>query len=657
LNQIYDPTEKSDERPASVYLTSIGSTNFDQVVDRFADPDFTFLSLDEFHAASIDPGALCVVITPDYFEESLLKINRRAISEKFSWLPFKPGGLIPWIGPIFDPDEAGCFECLLHRLRGHRVIEYYYLKKKNMPYYGLSTGLTPFSLDIACGFLKLELAKRHRRCPDTTLNNSVLSIDLKTIQINRHKLISRPQCRVCNNAVPVSEKNILPANPLKLTSRHKAGYQNSAERIISAEETCRNLSDHISPITGAIGILNKMTDIPDFFGTYYSSTWPTMGNISGMFHRARLSPTGVSTGKGTTDAQARASAMGEALERYCSQYQGYEPKIRAAYQDISDKALDPDSLITFSKSQYENREKWRKKAETGYVPEPFDKSKKIDWTPAWSLSQNRWQLLPSSYVYYNYPVDGGGQYFIGDSNGVAAGNCLEEALLQAFFELVERDAVGIWWYNQIRRPHIDLKTFDTSYIHQIRDGLSDKGYTLYCLDLTTDFKIPVVAAVAVHDSNPEEDPMIGLGAHLDMEIALVRSLSELGQSWNLRSSFRVNSYFQQLCGRRFSDMAYIRPDPAARPVSRDTYKNHATDDFLTDIAFCIDVMKKNNNEMFLVDLSRPDINLNVVRVIVQGLAHFWPRFGAKRIFEVPVKMGWLKTSHLEENLNPVPFYF
>jgi hypothetical protein len=108
LDQICDSFEKFDERPATIYLISIGSFNFDQVVDRFADSDFTFLNLDDFTAAPIDAGSLCVVITPDYFEESLLRINRRAFSEKFTWLPFKLGGIIPWIGPIFDPDDACC---------------------------------------------------------------------------------------------------------------------------------------------------------------------------------------------------------------------------------------------------------------------------------------------------------------------------------------------------------------------------------------------------------------------------------------------------------------------------------------------------------------------------------------------------------------------
>ena len=167
----------------------------------------------------------------------------------------------------------------------------------------------------------------------------------------------------------------------------------------------------MSPITGTVGFLRRMTDIPDFFGYYYTATWPTLGSLLGWFHRARISPTGISTGKGTTDAQARASAMGEAIERYCTQYEGYEPRIQATYQAVQDRAVDPDSLISYSRQQYEHREMWRRKAETSYVPEPFEKKAEIDWTPAWSLTRKQWRLIPSAYVYYNYPLDRGGLFF------------------------------------------------------------------------------------------------------------------------------------------------------------------------------------------------------------------------------------------------------
>ena len=47
-----------------------------------------------------------------------------------------------------------------------------------------------------------------------------------------------------------------------------------------------------------------------------------------------------------------------------------------------------------------------------------------------------------------------------DSNGCAAGSVLEEAVLQGLLELIERDAVALWWYNRLRRPAVDLESAD-----------------------------------------------------------------------------------------------------------------------------------------------------------------------------------------------------
>ena len=52
----------------------------------------------------------------------------------------------------------------------------------------------------------------------------------------------------------------------------------------------------------------------------------------------------------------------------------------------------------------------------------------------------------------DFSFDGlGSAYCRADTNGHASGNTLEEAILQGFLELVERDALAIWWYNQTNR--------------------------------------------------------------------------------------------------------------------------------------------------------------------------------------------------------------
>ena len=46
----------------------------------------------------------------------------------------------------------------------------------------------------------------------------------------------------------------------------------------------------------------------------------------------------------------------------------------------------------------------------------------------------------------------------------------------------------------------------------------------------------------------------------------------------------------------------------------------------------------------------------VAKTVVPGLRHFWMRFGAGRLYEVPVKMGWREAPIAEADLNPVAVF-
>ena len=58
----------------------------------------------------------------------------------------------------------------------------------------------------------------------------------------------------------------------------------------------------------------------------------------------------------------------------------------------------------------------------------------------------------------------------------------------------------------------------------------------------------------------------------------------------------------------------------------------------------------------MLDQTRPDAPLKVVRVVVPGLRHFWARLGWGRLYDVPVALGWLGEATAEEALNPIPMF-
>jgi ribosomal protein S12 methylthiotransferase accessory factor len=57
-------------------------------------------------------------------------------------------------------------------------------------------------------------------------------------------------------------------------------------------------------------------------------------------------------------------------------------------------------------------------------------------------------------------------------------------------------------------------------------------------------------------------------------------------------------------------------------------------------------------DVLVLDQTRPDIDVAVVRVIVPGLRHFYRRFAPGRLYDVPVKLGLRDRPMSEDELNP-----
>ena len=55
----------------------------------------------------------------------------------------------------------------------------------------------------------------------------------------------------------------------------------------------------------------------------------------------------------------------------------------------------------------------------------------------------------------------------------------------------------------------------------------------------------------------------------------------------------------------------------------------------------------------MLDQTRADIGVPVVRVIAPGLRHFYRRFAPGRLYDVPVKLGLRDHPIAESDLNPI----
>ncbi len=227
----------------------------------------------------------------------------------------------------------------------------------------------------------------------------------------------------------------------------------------------------------------------------------------------------LSGGKGLTATEARVSALGEAVERYSGTRQGDEPVVRDSYRGLGPAAVHPNTSQLYHERQLHDRNGWNARgSRLQYVPPLFDETLATDWTPVWSLTEGAQRLLPTSMLYFSEEPSPDGLY--ADSSGNAAGSSPEDALVQGFLELVERDAVALWWYNRTRQPALDLDAFAEPYLGRLIDGYTALRREVWVLDLTSDFGIPVVAALSRRTDKPAEDVLFGFGAHFDPRVAL-----------------------------------------------------------------------------------------------------------------------------------------
>ena len=355
-----------------------------------------------------------------------------------------------------------------------------------MPF-SLPNASTPATQQIAYGIAATEIVKWIVRGERSEADNQILSLDALSWQTQRHQLTRQPQCAACGDAATVLQK---PAMPLILESRRKTFTDDGAHRSVGPEETLRRYEYHVSPICGAVSVLERHSMTNDGPGHVYLAG----DNFAAQHHNLKdvqWSLRNRSAGKGISDLQARASGLCEALERYSGVFQGTETRRKARLKELDGLGIHPNDCMLFSDQQYRQSKIINAKGSRHcHVPVRFDEDAEIEWTPVWSLTHKIHRYLPTQYCYYDYHPLQKQQYCIACSNGNAAGNTLEEAILQGFFELVERDSVALWWYNQVRRPAVDLDSFDEAYLGKLKAFLKERDREFWVLDLTSDLGIP-----------------------------------------------------------------------------------------------------------------------------------------------------------------------
>ncbi|HEY9673383.1 MAG TPA: TOMM precursor leader peptide-binding protein [Waterburya sp.] len=620
-------------------------------------------TLESLHIQVSQEGDIEIVLTDDYLQDGLEKFNQNALQTSRPWMLVKPVGTIVWIGPIFHPGKTGCWQCLAQRLQGNRPVESFIQRRQ-----GISTPLPipltplPATLQTALGMAATEVFKWIVQGENKRIEGTLVTHDTLSLETQNHVLVKRPQCPACGILKRLKGKPL----PVILGHQKKTFTADGGHRCLSPEETLRKYQQLISPITGVVRELRKVAHEANGLTHTYSAKH-YFASMFDELETLRQNLTGRSAGKGKTDIQSRASAFCEAIERYSGVFQGDEIRQMGSYQSMGKKAIHPNHCMNFSQAQYQNRHDWNTTCSSFFqrIPEPFDESREIEWTPIWSLTHQDFKYLPTAFCYYGYPKLEKPDCWA-DSNGCAAGNTIEEAILQGFMELVERDCVALWWYNRVQRPRVDLDSFDEPYFQALKNYYRSLNREIWVLDITSDLNIPAFAAVTRRMDRKVEDIVLGFGAHFDPKLAIQRALTEVNQilpavvSANADGSTQYFSYdslaVEWWKTATLENQSYLVPDESvAAKVSTD-YPKLWSDDLLNDVKTCQQMVENKGMEMLVLDQTRPDIGLKVVKVIVPGMRHWWKRLGSGRLYEVPVQLGWVKEPLEENQLNSFPMW-
>jgi ribosomal protein S12 methylthiotransferase accessory factor len=248
-----------------------------------------------------------------------------------------------------------------------------------------------------------------------------------------------------------------------------------------------------------------------------------------------------------------------------------------------------------------------------------------------------------------------------DSSGCAVGSDLQDAAIRGFLELVERDAASIWWYNMIRRPAPDAVFLDDPLIKQVFAWCRERGRIVHLIDITHDLRIPVVVAISANDAGREVG--LGFGAGANAMAAVRSALGEMIQfETNLRLAERraaPGSFDKIFSGHdllTWSRRACLFDHPFLVPAQGVAERRSEVGGDLS-LAACHEICTQNKLDFFALDVSRRDIGVPVARVIVPGLRGIWPRFAPGRLFDVPVKLGWVERPLSVAELNPTPILY
>ncbi|MDK2939116.1 MAG: thioglycine synthase [Methanolobus sp.] len=376
-------------------------------------------------------------------------------------------------------------------------------------------------------------------------------------------------------------------------------FMDGTQRVLDENSTLEKTKDNLKSI--GVTRIASITDLDRLGIPVFSSIRPSAaeGAIS------------VYSGKGSNETQARISSMMEGFERCLAEKSGINENVKdeikaihvvESYENLikENQVVSPQSLI---------------------IAESYNPTALIEWVQGWDLLKNEETFVPANSVYHPYEAPGRTlKLFRSNTNGLAAGNTIEEAIFHGLLEVIERDALSIAEFTRNPGKEIILTEEDGENYEILRKFTDNEvDVKIWALNHDTDITTVVVATDDVRLKDAALLVM-GAGTHLKPEIAVRRALTEAAQSRVVqihgaredtdREGFVRDIGYDRI--KRMNKYWYADGEKVSVSELKDLSK--------TTPAESIDVideqLKKVTDSAIVVDLSRESIPVPVVRVII-----------------------------------------
>ncbi|AKT39993.1 YcaO-like family protein [Chondromyces crocatus] len=401
-------------------------------------------------------------------------------------------------------------------------------------------------------------------------------------------------------APPTAAGSAGPAAPLSPTPPAAKQFLAGTHRIVAPEETVA----HVRRLMPVMGI----TRIADVTGL------DTLGVPVVMVTRPGARSISVSQGKGLTLDAARASGLMESVEHWHAEH-----------------VQLPLKLGTVNELRYRHR-----LIDVGRLPRlaigAFHDNLRLFWVAGMDLAVGAPTWVPFEIVHadYSLPLLAGTGCFVMNTSGLASGNHPHEAVSHGICELIERDAATLWHLSSEAHKcatRVDLGTVDDLACRDILDRVTRAGVAVFVWEITSDVGVPAFSCTIVDaEPNPYRTvaPMRGYGCHPSRGVALLRALTEAAQSrltviTGARDDIRAqgNGPEEDLRAARHFLSLHARQET---PRRFDEAPDNPSETLDEDVAWELERLRAVGlDQVVTVDLSRPELGVPVVRVVIPGL--------------------------------------